>query len=203
MTDISCMETDYFIKSDKAMTSVADIAELLGGKVNLPDIRGIVNWVLEDERNLENLYKLTESSDNRQSVNALWSLSQLPESKAAWLQSLQNDLIDKLLTETNTSRKRLLLQLLRRQSYDKTTLRTDFIDYCFSKINSEHEPYAVRCFSIYCAFKMCRFYPELVAELEEYLDLLSIQSLSPGLQSALRTTQKNIKRLSSGKLKSE
>ncbi len=86
----------------------------------------------------------------------------------------------------------MLLQLLREQAYNSDTLRSDFLDYCLAKINSECEPYAIRAFSIYCAFKMCRYYPELIAELEEYLTLLATQSLSPGMKSAMTTTRRNI-----------
>ncbi|MDE6498582.1 MAG: hypothetical protein K2L21_07980, partial [Muribaculaceae bacterium] len=84
--------------------------------------------------------------------------------------------------------------LLREQEYDPECLPTELLDYCLSKINAECEPYAVRCFSIYTAFKICRHYPELLAELSSYLDLLSTQALSPGLQCALRHTRRHIEK---------
>ncbi len=71
-------------------------------------------------------------------------------------------------------------------------IRTDFLDYCMSKINSECESYAVRCFCIYTAYKMCRHFSELVSELEDHLDMMRYQTLSPGLKSALRKTKANI-----------
>jgi len=101
-------------------------------------------------------------------------------------------MIDMLLVETDTSKKRMLLQLLREQEYDADNIRTEFLDYCMSKINSECEPYAIRCFSIYAAYKMCRHFPELLAELEEYLAMMQKQPLSPGLKSALRHTKAKI-----------
>lgn len=166
--------------------------DLLRGRINLPDIRKVVEWALEDTDNLEHLYSLTRSADHRQSVNALWCLSHLPHDKTDWLQSRQNEMIDHLLAESHKAKKRILLQLLREQTYDADSIRSDFIDYCFSKINSECEPYAIRCFSLYCAFKMCRFFPELITELELHIDMLSSQDLSPGLLSALHTTRRNI-----------
>lgn len=129
------------------------------------------------------------------SVNAIWAMTHLPETNAEWLASLRNDMIDMLLVETDTGKKRMLLQLLRDQEYDADDIRTDFLDYCMSKINSECEPYAIRCFSIYVAYKMCRHFPELLAELEEHLDMMQYQPLSPGLKSALRQTRSKIKRL--------
>ena len=102
-----------------------------------------------------------------------------------------------LLSTEDVSKKRMLLQLLRDMDYDQKDLRTDLMDYCLSKINSECEPYAVRAFSLHLAYKMCRLYPELITELEEHLSMLRLQTLSPGLASALRQTEKKIKRMRS------
>lgn len=172
-----------------------DLERLLSQRINKPQINLIVLRALESDNNIQTLYRLTLSSNDRVSVNALWCLTHLPHNASAWLQARQNELIDRLLTESNTARKRLLLQLLREQDYDKESLRPDFIDYCLTKINSECEPYAVRCFSLYCAFKMCRHYPELIEELRLHLDMLAQQSLSPGLKCALRNTLRDIDKL--------
>lgn len=111
----------------------------------------------------------------------LWVMTHLPETDKEWVMSLRDAMIDMLLTETDVAKKRLLLQILREQEYGIADIRTDLLDYCLSKINSECEPYAVRCFSLYLAFKMCRHYPELIAELEERLDMMALQPLSSGL----------------------
>lgn len=172
-----------------------EIHDLLCRRINKPEIKRVISWALECPQNSNAIYELTKSPDERLSVNALWCLSHMPEAKAGWMQSLQNELIDRLLVETHPSKKRILFSILRGLSYDKDNIRTDFLDYCFSKINSECEPCAVRSFSIYCAFKLSRFYPELIAELEQYLDMLPVRSLSPGLRCALRTTRLNISQL--------
>lgn len=169
-----------------------DLEELLSQRINKLQINHIVREALSHDDVADNLYRLTLSANDRVSVNALWCLSHLPKSFAPRLQAKQDELIDRLLSETHPARKRILLQLLREQDFDKETLRPDFIDYCLRKINSECEPYAVRCFSIYCALKQCRHYPELIEELRLHLDMLSQQSLSPGLKCALRNTLKII-----------
>lgn len=174
--------------------NTATVSELLCRIIGKREISLIVSWAMADVRNLENIYRLSESADERQSTNALWCMTHLPASASAWLHSKQNTLIDRILAETHPAKKRNILQLLRDQPYNKDSIRADFLDYCLSKINSECEPYAIRCYCLHCAYKMCRFYPELIAELEEHLNILSTQNLSPGLQSALRTTRKNIDR---------
>jgi len=169
-----------------------DIECVLARKINMPQIKAVVNWAMENGDNKAKLYELTKSEDTRLSVNALWCLSHLPSSESQWLQTKLDELIDRLLVETHPSRKRIFLQLLRRQKYEKESIRTDFLDFCFSKINSECEPYVVRSFCIYCAYEMCRHYEELVRELEEHLHMLSLQPLTPGLTCAVKNTRTKI-----------
>lgn len=168
---------------------------MLSQKLSKRDVQQIAGSCEAGSGKLEMLYELSESFDDRISMNALWCMTHLSKSCDAWLQSKQSVLIDRVLIEKHHSKKRLLFHLLRNQNYAKDSIRTDFLDFCFSKINSECEPYAIRAFSIYCAFKMCRFYPELITELEEHLEMLNHQAISPGLLSALRHTKNDIRKI--------
>ena len=172
-----------------------NVRELLSERINLPEINNVASWASGSRRNICLLWTLSQSEDRTTSVNALWSMTHLPQSDAECVASLRNEMIDMLLAEADTSKKRMLLQLLRAQEYCADDIRTDFLDYCLSKINSECESYAVRCFSIYAAYKMCRHFPELIAELERHLDMMQCQPLSPGLKSALRQTKSKIAKL--------
>lgn len=175
------------------ITSIHDIDAVLAHKINMPEIREVTLWVTQHGQK-DYLYNLVKKSKGRTGTNALWCITHMMDVEGEWLQSLQNELVDMLLIEKHTGRKRMLLQLLKEQTYNPDTIRTDFLDYCLGKINSECETYAIRCFSMYCAYEMCRFYPELIEELTRYLDMLDTQSLSPGLTCALRTTRNKIKR---------
>lgn len=174
------------------ITSTNDIDAVLAHRINMPEIHEVILWVAANNQKLY-LYELVKSSKGRKGTNALWCITHMMDTEMEWLQSLQDELVDILLTEKHTGRKRMLLQLLKEQTYNPETMRTDFLDYCLSKIISECEPYAIRCFSMYCAYEMCKHYPELTEELTRYLDLLETQSLSPGLTCALRNTRKKIK----------
>lgn len=169
-----------------------NIEDLLSQKINLPQIKLVASWASGIPENLNLLWKYVSSDNRRTSVNSLWAITHLPDSDSEWISSLRNEMIDILLSEIDTGKKRMYLQILREQNYDKDEIRTDFLDFCLSKINSECEPYAIRCFSIYTAFKMCRHYPELITELDSHLDMMSFQSLSPGLKSALRQIKAKI-----------
>lgn len=174
-----------------------NIEDLLSHNVNLPEIKSAVSWASGIEENMWRLWSLAQSDDKRTSSNALWTMTHLPVSDSEWLSSLRDQITSMLLKESDTGKKRMLLQILRRQDFNKDDLRTDLLDFCMSKINSECEPYAIRCFSLYVAFNMCRHYPELVDELDEHLDMLeeNIMTLSPGVRSALRQTKTNISKL--------
>lgn len=142
---------------------------------------------------MEYLLHIAQTGNQRQATNALWALSHLKTSRREWLQARQNELINLLLQETHIGKKRMLLQLLREQEYAPESIRTDFLDYCLTKINSQSEPYAIRAFSIYCAYKLSQAYPELLSELNQYLTLLTNHPLPPGLKTALRTIKSKIK----------
>ena len=172
-----------------------NIEELLSQRINLQQIKSVAEWASGSHENLAILWNFVQSDDRRTGVNALWAMTHLPETDAEWLLSVRNEMIDMLLAETDTGKRRMLLQLLREQEYAADDIRTDFLDYCMSKINSECEPYAIKCFSIYAAYKMCSHFPELIVELEEHLDMMQYQTLSPGLKSALRQTKSKIAKL--------
>ncbi len=171
-----------------------NVETLLSQRVHMPQINSVVSWASDSRENIVMLWTLARSNNRRTCVNALWVMTHLPETDAEWLLSIRDEIIDMLLTESDSGKKRLLLQLLKEQEYNANDVRTDLLDFCLSKINSECEPYAVRCFSIYVAYRMCRHFSELVAELEEHLDMMQYQSLSPGLKSALRQTKAKIEK---------
>lgn len=166
----------------------------LSGKAHLADVRQIAQWAVLTAANKERLWQMASSANRLAGVNALWALTHLPASESEWLGLHQSELTDMLLTEEDVAKKRLLLQLLKRLEYRPDTMRTDLLDYCLSKINSECETHSVRAFSIYVAFKMCRFFPELLVELNGHLAMLSLQKLSPGLDCARRKTLAAINR---------
>ncbi|MCM1035371.1 MAG: hypothetical protein NC038_08285 [Paludibacter sp.] len=178
--------------------SINDIEQLLSGRIHMADIRAVNRWVTKAQSNKAYLLHLAASNRGEVSKNALWCMTHLKSGNGEWLESLQNELTDILLTEEDVSKQRILLQLLREQTYRQDNIRTDFLDYCFAHINAKNAPYAIRCSCMYCAFKMSRFYPELLAELEKHLDYMEEDPLSPGLACALRTTRRNIRLCKNG-----
>lgn len=182
------------ISMDNNSTAI-DLRLLLSRRVNIPDIRRAASFVKGCAANRKLLWDLLHSPDRTTSVNALWVTTHLGATESAWISSHRDDFVDMLLSCSDTSKQRMLLQILRSLNYGPEDIRTDLLDYCLSKINSQCEPYAVRAFCIYLAFKMCRNYPELVAELGEHLSMMPQQTLPPGLSCARRKTLAEIEKL--------
>ena len=140
----------------------------------------------------EELYTLISDEDVRVSYNALWVLTHFDLANNEWLYAKHDELIDKAIAEKHEGKKRLLLTLILRQPFDRDTLRTDFIDFCFDTIQSSHESYANRALCMKLAYEQCRFFPELLSELSNCLEIISAESLSSGLKTARRNVMKKI-----------
>ena len=104
-----------------------------------------------------------------------------------------------IIVENNGTNRRLMLSLLLRQPFEEESLRSDFIDFCESKITACSQPYAIRAYCMKLAYEQMKYYPELLAELKATLDMLSQEHLSPALQSAKNQVMKKIKKSLGGK----
>lgn len=147
-----------------------------------------------NEHRKEELYQLTFDEDERVATNALWVFTHFDEANNKWLFQMQDDLIDRVLTEENVTKRRLMLNLLLRQPFEEESLRSDFIDFCIEKITACSQPYAIRALCMKLAYEQMKYYPELLQELKVALDMLEQEALSPGLTSAKRQVMKKIKK---------
>lgn len=148
----------------------------------------------DGEKVRTSLYSLINDSGDRVGYNALWILTHFSDTGIEWLLPRRDHLIDTLLATGHTGKRRLILALLERMPTDKDSLRTDYLDFCLSRINST-EPYGIRALCMKQAFAQCRFYPELTAELIAQLEMLGYGELSPGLLTARKNILRNISKL--------
>lgn len=169
---------------------------ILAKKMGMDDIHEICFMTQGEENDCRKaeLYELTLDEDSRIATNALWAFTHFALAEGEWLLAKHDDLIDRALTEKNVTRLRLLLTLLLRQPFKEETLRTDFIDFCLTKITACSYPYAIRALCMKLAYEQMRFYPELLAELKAALEMLNHEPLSPGLASARRQVMKRIEK---------
>ena len=140
----------------------------------------------------EGLYQLTLDDDRRVAVNARWAFTHFAADDNVWLFAKHDQLIERAITEQDVTKLRLILTLLLRQPFDEEAIRTDFIDFCLARITDARAPYAIRAQCIKLAYEQMRYWPELLDELRQTLDLISCEPLSPGLRSAWKQVMKKI-----------
>lgn len=140
----------------------------------------------------EQLYQLTLDNDRRVATNALWVFTHFALADNEWLYAKHDQLIDRCLNEKDATKLRLMLNLLLRQPYTEEDIRTDFIDYCLMRLTDPKSPYAVRALCIKLAYEQMRYWPELLNELRQTLEMISCEPLSPGLRSAWRQVMKKL-----------
>ena len=140
----------------------------------------------------EGLYQLTLDDDRRVAVNALWAFTHFAADDNVWLFAKHDQLIERAITEQDVTKLRLILTLLLRQPFDEEAIRTDFIDFCLTQLADPKSPYAVRAQCIKLAYEQMRYWPELLNELRQTLEMISCEPLSPGLRSAWRQVMKRI-----------
>lgn len=140
----------------------------------------------------DELFILVNNADPRTGYNALWIITHISKRKDGCLESKKMQLVDYLLREPHTGKRRLILSILDTLDWSKSDSRPDYLDFCLSRINST-EPYGIRALCIKQAFALCRHYPELLKEFITVIDMME-PILSPGLISARNNIMKKIKR---------
>ena len=167
---------------------------LLSHRLSMDGINDICLLVQGEQNHSlkEQLYQLTLDDDRRVATNALWVFTHFALADNAWLYAKHDQLIDRCLNEKDATKLRLMLNLLLRQPYTEEDIRTDFIDYCLMRLTDPKSPYAVRAQCIKLAYEQMKYWPELLNELRQTLEMISCEPLSPGLRSAWQQVMKKL-----------
>lgn len=171
-----------------------NLSDRLSGRLRLCEIRSLCETCAADDGLKSELFSMAVDADNRTAYNALWIFTHFRATDRLWLADRRNQLVDSLLATEHVGRRRLVLTLLDALPFEAQDVRTDYLDFCLSNINSD-EPYAIRALCMKQAFAHCRLFPELATELEAELELLATREMSPGLRSARRNVLRGLSRL--------
>ena len=165
---------------------------LLSHRLSMDEINDICLLVQGEQNHSlkELLYQLTFDDDRRVATNALWVFTHFAAVDNEWLYAKHDQLIDRCLNEKDATKLRLMLNLLLSQPYTEEAIRTDFIDFCLARLTDARAPYAIRAQCIKFAYEQMRYWPELLDELRQTLDLISCEPLSSGLRSAWKQVMK-------------
>lgn len=169
-----------------------DLRDQLSGPIRANDIISIKTSALCNNIYKEQLYQSVFDSDTRVAGNALWCLTWFNNKEAKWLIPKRSELVKLALSTDNTTIRRLSLNILNGMPWMKEDVRTDLLDFCIERILLPTEKPGVRTLCIKLAYKQCRYYPELSAELRMVLAELYNQSLCPAIASIHKNILKQL-----------
>ncbi len=115
--------------------------------------------------------------------NALSALSKATDEEISQLSPITDELIDKAIKCNNSSIRRVLLGIILRLDMVEDDLRTDFLDHCLCKMADPNEVASVQALCMKLAYKMCKFYPELLTELKRTLEAMELSYYTPAVKS--------------------
>ena len=124
------------------------------------------------------------SQDYRVARSALWGLTKARKEELLQLQVILNEFIDQAIRTENSSIRRLSLNIIERLEMSEEDLRTDFLDFCLDHMTDVEEFPGVQAVCMKLAYRMCKFYPELMDELKRTLEAMDIDYYKPAVKCA-------------------
>lgn|SRR5574344_557823 len=168
--------------------------ERLKGAYSEGEALVIYNEVKQEDNFLGFAKQFMHNEDYQVARNALWGLTKTTNKELSQLQIILDDLIDLAMQTDNSSVRRLSLNLIERLKMEEEDLRTDFLDFCLEHMSSIEEYPGIQSLCMKLAFRICKFYPELMDELKRTIEAMEIDYYKPAV--------KNIRsRILSGKIK--
>ena len=155
---------------------MSELKSILSGRISGNDAKALARLDFKEE-----LFQLLFDEDKRTSDNAAWVMTHLPKTADAWLTERQNTLIEEAMRTESTTKRRLIMNLLERTSFEPNNIRTDFLDFCFNIIFSE-EPIGVKTLAIKLTYAQSVYYPELLEELNTALQMMEPEVLPAALK---------------------
>ncbi len=125
--------------------------------------------------------RFMHSEDERVARNAFWTLTKATDKELSQLQSILKELIDLALTTPSSSVRRLSLNIVERLEMKEDDLRTDFLDFCLEHMADADELPGIQSISMKLAYRMCKYYPELLAEFKATLESMEPEFFKPAV----------------------
>ena len=122
------------------------------------------------------------NQDYRVARSALWGLTKASKEELSQLQVILSEFINQAMQIDNSSVRRLSLNVIERLEMSENDLRTDFLDFCFEHMIDVEEFPGIQSVCMKLAFRMCKFYPELMDELKRTLEAMEIEYYKPAVK---------------------
>ena len=169
-------------------------SEILFAVKNEVDAQAVYREVKQSGDFLDFARRFMYSDDERVTRNAFWTLTKATDKELSQLQPILNELMDLALTMSSSSVRRLSLNIIERLRMEEDDLRTDFLDFCLEHMADADELPGIQSISMKLAYRMCKFYPELLAEFKATLESMEPDFFKPAVNCVRN-------RIISGKLK--
>lgn len=147
-----------------------------------------------NDREFDEFFQLLYDEEARVAENVAWIMSCFNKDGRKRLISKKHLIIVEVMNTSSTTKTRLLLTTLLRQPFSKEEITTPFLDFCLDNITNIAQAVAIKSLSIYVSYQQCRFFPELLQELEAILHTYDGIPLSPGMKCARTKVLQAIKK---------
>ena len=114
--------------------------------------------------------------------NALWVLTKADDKELSALQPICSELIDLAMATEHSAVRRLSLNIVERLEMNEDDLRTEFLDFCMNHALDVEEPPGIQAICMKLAFRMCKFYPDLMDELKRTIAAMQIEFYKPAVK---------------------
>lgn len=114
--------------------------------------------------------------------NALWGVTKASKAEHTQLQPLLHPLIDLAMQTDNASVRRLSLYHIERLKLEEDDLRTDFLDFCLAHMVNPDEFPGIQSLCMKIAYRMCKFYPELMGEFMRTIESMDMTFYKPAVK---------------------
>ena len=169
-------------------------SERLKGAYSEGEALAIYNEVKAEGDFLGFARRFMHNEDYQVARNALWGLTKATDKELSQLQVALHELIDLAMTTDNPSVRRLSLNVTERLKMEEKDLRMDFLDFCLDHMARLDEFPGIQSLCMKLAYRICKFYPELMDELKRTVTAMDMTYYKPAVKSVR-------KRILNGKLK--
>lgn len=167
--------------------------ETLSGRLGRQMVDGIVRQVEETPARFSELYSLLDDEDSKISWRAAWACEKLCLKYPEFFLPKREELMERAVRCMHDGQKRLLLNMVYLLPvYEPISVM--FLDFCLSAMLSPNESVAVQAVCMKLAYSLCLKEPELMGELQAYLENAEPEYLSTAVQCTRRTILKKIRK---------
>ncbi len=126
------------------------------------------------------------SDDGRVARNSFWVLTKATDQELSQLQGMLQELMDLALKTEHSAVCRLSLNIIERLKIEEDDLRSDFLDFCLEHMANMDELPGIQSLCMKLAHRMCKFYPELMAEFKVTLESMETEYYKPAVNCVRR-----------------